>query len=219
MQRKRHVILRRVIAVLAWLLIVKIVIVVVLSYRNYMPPNFASDFLLGRKPYFFHGYHLAFYTHILSGPLSLVLGMILVNEPFRRRFTPLHRVLGRIQVANILLLVAPSGLWMSWYSMTGLMAGSGFASLAIATGFCVLMGWRRAVQRRIAEHRRWMWRCFLLLCSAVVLRMIGGLATVADSEAGWIYPAAAWASWLVPLVIYEAWTNAGWLQQGAYARN
>ena len=28
------------------------------------------------------------------------------------------------------------------------------------------------------DHRRWMWRGYLLLCSAVVLRLFGGLATV-----------------------------------------
>jgi hypothetical protein len=48
-----------------------------------------------------------------------------------------------------------------------------------------------------------MWRCFLLLCSAVVLRLIGGLATVTHIGGNWSYPLAAWASWLVPLGIFE----------------
>lgn len=60
-----------------------------------------------------------------------------------------------------------------------------------------------AVKRRFAEHRRWMWRSFLLLCSAVVIRVIGGLAVVAGSDADWIYQLASWTSWLVPLTILE----------------
>jgi len=75
--------------------------------------------------------------------------------------------------------------------------------LAIATAMCVVAGWRTAVKRRFAEHRRWMMRCFLLLCSAVIVRVIGGLATVAAVWDFWIYPLTAWGSWLVPLTVFE----------------
>jgi hypothetical protein len=92
---------------------------------------------------------------------------------------------------------------MAPYAQTGTLAGIGFALLAIATGACVLLGWRSAVKRRFAEHRRWMLRCFLLLCSAVIVRIIGGLATVATVGDSWIYPLTAWASWLVPLAMFE----------------
>jgi len=49
-----------------------------------------------------------------------------------------------------------------------------------------------------------MWRTFILLCSAVVLRMIGGLATVAHFDAEWLYPLSTWVSWLVPLLVFES---------------
>ena len=137
------------------MLICKIVVGVLLSYRDYMPPNFESDFLQGRAHYFFGGYQWAFYTHITSRPCSLILGMILTSEQFRRRFPTWHRYLGRIQVACVLLLVTPSGLWMSFYAETGAVAGAGFAALAAATGMCVALGWRSAMNRRFAAHQRW----------------------------------------------------------------
>jgi hypothetical protein len=43
----------------------------------------------------------------------------------------------------------------------------------------------------------------LLLLSAVVIRLMGGLATVLHWDAQWLYPLACWTSWLVPLLIYE----------------
>ena len=49
-----------------------------------------------------------------------------------------------------------------------------------------------------------MLRTFILLCSAIVIRMIGGLATVAQFDALWLYPLSAWVSWLVPLAIFES---------------
>ncbi|MEZ6031900.1 MAG: DUF2306 domain-containing protein [Planctomycetaceae bacterium] len=196
--------LQRILKLLVCALIGRVVIGVWLSYADYMPPNFEADFLQGREPYFFGSYQWAFYTHILSGPCSLVLGMILTSNQFRLRFTKWHRRLGRIQIVCVLSLVAPSGLWMACYAMSGAMAGTGFAALAVATAMCVAFGWRSAVNRRFAEHQRWMWRCFILLCSAVVLRVIGGLTITVDIESEWAYPLAAWISWLLPLLAYEA---------------
>lgn len=188
---------------LACLLILKIVVITWVSYRDYMPPNFESVFLEGRQSYFFREYQWAFYPHILSGPCSLLLGMLLVSERFRRRFPRWHRVLGRTQVACVLLVVAPSGLWMARYAAMGPVAGVGFALLAITTGLTVALGWRAAVRRRFDVHRRWMLRCFVLLCSAIVIRVNGGIGLVAGIEAEWFYIQTAWTSWLVPLLVLE----------------
>jgi Predicted membrane protein (DUF2306) len=203
--------LRRALTVLAALLILKVTVTVVLGYRNYLPPKFNSDFLRGREGYFFGSYQWAFYAHIASGPLALVAGTLLVSDSFRQRSPRGHRFLGRFQVANILLFVAPSGLWMAGYAAAGPIAAVGFALLALLTGLCAALGLRAAVQRRFLVHRRWMWRSYLLLCSAVVLRLLGGLATVIGIQADWFDPVAAWASWSVPLAIFELsrWRNAG----------
>lgn len=195
--------MQHVLNLVTGLLILKVVAGVLLSYRDYMPPDFQSDFLQGRELHFYGSYRWAFYAHITSGPWSLILGLILISERFRLRFPKWHRTLGRIQVFCVLLVVTPSGLWMSNFAETGAIAGAGFAALAVVTGMCVVFGWISAVKRRFILHRRWMLRCFVLLCSAVVLRMIGGLATITSVEAEWLYPFAAWACWLVPLMGFE----------------
>jgi hypothetical protein len=194
---------QRVLTFLAGMLVFKVTLGVVLVYRDYFPANFESDFLRGRHSYFFGAYQWAFYTHIVSGPITLLLGMVLISESFRLQFPKWHRSLGKTQIGLVLLLLTPSGLWMARYAETGTVAATGFSALAIVTAMCALLGWRSAVKRRFAEHRRWMWRCFLLLCSAVVLRLIAGLATVTEIGGVWSYPLAAWASWLVPLGAFE----------------
>src|SRR6185312_16941123 len=148
--------LQRALTLLAGLLALKVTAAVVLGYGNYFPPNFNADFLRGREDYFFGAYQWAFYAHIASGPVSLVLGLILISERFRLRFPKWHRVLGRIQVASILFLVASSGLWMASYAQAGAAAAVSFALLAISTGWCAACGWKAAVQKRFAVHRRWM---------------------------------------------------------------
>ncbi len=194
---------RQALLLLTCLLIVKIVVAVLLSYRDYFPPNFDSGFLLDRNGYFFGRYQWAFYSHITSGPLSLVLGLILLSEKARRHFPKWHRVFGRVQTINVLFLVTPSDLWMARHAETGQVAGLGFGTLAMLTALCVAFGWRAAMQRRFQSHQRWMERCFALLCSAVVLRIIGGAATLANVDLPWLYPVSAWASWLLPLIGYE----------------
>lgn len=193
---------RALLAVTA-LLIVKVTIVVMAGYQNYFPANFSSDFLQGRDRYFYGSYQWAFYPHIVSGPITLFLGMLLISDTFRARYPIWHRYLGRVQVACVLLVIVPSGLWMAWYAAAGPVAAASFAALAVMTGICTAMGWRMAVKRQFAVHRQWMWRSFLLLCSAVVLRIVGGLATVLAVGVDWFDPMAAWACWLVPLTAYE----------------
>ncbi len=118
----------RVLTVLAGVLILKVTLGVVLNYRHYFPANFESDFLQGREAYFSGSYQWAFYSHIVAGPISLILGMILLSERFRLRFPRWHRILGRIQVLDVLFVVAPSGLWMAYRAEAGPVAGLGFAA-------------------------------------------------------------------------------------------
>ena len=197
--------LGRVLACAAVVLVLKVTLSVVSGYGEYWPPDFNSDFLLGREAYFFGTYRWAFYAHLLAGPVSLVVGTVLLSERFRVYAPAWHRVLGRLQVACILLVLVPSGLWMARYAMTGTVAAVGLGTLGIATAISVALGWRAAVARRFDEHRRWMLRTYVLLCSAVVIRMLGGLATIFQLDAVWVYPASVWASWVGPLVVFEIW--------------
>lgn len=205
MQGTTASVVRGALAAAVALLIFKVTVSVVVGYRDYFPPDFNSDFLLGRSAYFWGFYSWAFYGHLVAGPATLLLGTVLISERFRRWAPRWHRRLGRAQVAAILLLLVPSGLWMARYAATGAIAGAGLATLAITTAVCTALGWRAAVRREFNVHRRWMFRTYLLLCSAVVIRLIGGLADVCQFDALWLYPLSTWVSWLAPLLIYESW--------------
>jgi len=196
-------VLPRVLMFAAGLLIVKVTVAVMLGYVNYLPPNFQSDFLQGREGYFFTRYQWAFYPHIASGPLSLFLGLVLISDRFRSRFPRWHRWLGRVQTVGVLLVLLPSGLVMAFDAPAGPFATLGFIILTALTATCTALGWRAAVQRRFLVHRRWMLRSYLLLCSAVVLRVFGGLGTMFEVQAPAFNLFATWASWVLPLIVFE----------------
>lgn len=196
---------KRIVAIAAAVVVCKVLVEILRNYPDYLPPNFAADFLLGREGYFWRGYHLSFYVHLTVGPVTLVLGMLLISDRFRSRWPRWHRRLGRAQASFILALLVPSGLWMAAYAASGPIAGAGLAVLAVLTGASVALGWRAAVSRQFNEHRRWMMRCYLCLCSTVILRLMGGVGMVLEIGAPWYGIQATWTSWAIPLLAYEVW--------------
>src|SRR5262249_46394851 len=82
--------------------------------------------------------------------------------------------------------------------------GTSFLLLSAATAACAIIGVVHARQRRFDRHRRWMLRTYILICSAVALRLISGSASlIGVSSADAAYIVAAWSSWLLPLAAYE----------------
>src|SRR5262249_7426201 len=131
-------------------------------------------------------------------------GLILLSDYVRRRHNVWHRWLGRIQVMILVLFVLPSSVVMSRYAFGGPLAGLSFLVLFVATAGCAVVGVVHARGRRFDQHRRWMLRTFVLLCSAVVLRLISGAAgLIGVPSPEQAYICAAWSSWLVPLAGFE----------------
>lgn len=200
----RHAVLTQVLRWLAVVLVLRVLVTILANYPDYFPPNFDSLFLQGREATFDRSYQVAFYTHIFSAPVVLVNGLVLLSERVRRRRGRLHRVLGRVQVGVLLVLVLPSSVAMSRHAFGGWAAGLSFLTLSVLTAACAVVGVVHARRRRFDRHRRWMTRCFVLICSAVVLRLMSGaagLVGVASPERA--YVVAAWASWVLPLAGYE----------------
>ena len=195
------------VTLLRWLtvaVILRVLATIVANYPDYFPPDFDSLFLQGREETFAGTYRHAFYLHILTAPIVLVLGLLLLSPTLLRRSPRTHRWLGRVHVLVLLGCVLPSSLVMSRHAFTGWTAGISFVLLSIATATCAILGVVQARRRRFASHRRWMQRSYVLICSAVVLRLISGaigLLEVSNAEAAYIV--AAWGSWLVPLAVFE----------------
>jgi uncharacterized membrane protein len=200
----RYRILTTALRWLAVVLILRVLVTILANYPDYFPPNFDSLFLQGREATFTGAYRPAFYVHIFSGPVVLLGGLILLSDSVRRRYRGLHRLVGRVQVVVLLVLVLPSSVVMSRHAFGGWPAGLSFLLLSAATASCAIVGVVYARRRRYDQHRRWMFRCYVLICSAVALRLISGAAGLigVPSPEG-AYIVAAWCSWLIPLAACE----------------
>lgn len=189
------------------ILMAKVLIAIVYEYRGYLPADFETGFLMGRR-FTFHGaYRTAFYVHIIVSPLTIILGAFLMLSGRRWRHSRLHRILGRIQIACVLFAVVPSGLVMSMQAYTGPLAGSGFAVQAWLTAISAIVSVHHVRAGRIECHRRWVSRCYILLCSPLILRVLSGMTISMGVDNDWTYRLTAWISWLIPLIVFECW---GW---------
>ena len=196
--------LRKFAVAVAILLAAKVFFSILFEYQWYFPADFErSAFLTGRQNTFVGLYRPFFYAHIIVSPFAILFGAFLMLESSRARFRRAHRIVGRIQMA-VVLVVSVSGFVMAREAYTGPIAMWGFIALAIATFGSSVFAVVRAIQRRFASHRRWATRCFLLLCSPLLLRVVGGVLMVTENESDWSYRLNAWLSWSIPLAVYEA---------------
>lgn len=197
----RHHRVKQVFVAAVGLLLLKVFVSILWEYRWYFPANFDSAFLGGRR-YTFHGiYYWAFYLHIVSGPMVIVLGCVSILRVRVVSLRKLHRPAGRVLVIITVFVMLPSGLVMATEAYGGPIAKSGFACLAIATTLSVVMTATQARFKKFRSHQRWAARTFILLLSPLVLRLIAGVMIVTGLESQETYQMNAWISWLLPLLL------------------
>lgn len=144
-----------------------------------------------------------FVVHAVSASLALVLGPLQLVPAWRARFPALHRWVGRAYVLSVALAWL-SSLPLAVNAMTGAVAAAGFFVLGLAWVVTTGMGLARALQRRFAEHRRWMLRSFALTTAAITLRIYLGASMAADIDEALTYPFIAWLCW-VPNALAAEW--------------
>lgn len=194
--------------VLMAVVLLRVFCLILLEYPNYFPANFESMFLAGRDGYFYGHYSIAFYAHIVTGPISLLLAALLMSSGrgwiSSRWLMARHAMMGKSLAAIVVLAMLPSGVVMATRAFTGPIAGLGFASQALLTGVTVVLAANYARRRNYERHQRWATRCFLLLLAPLLLRLGTGFFYVTGIESAATYQLLAWISWIVPLVCYES---------------
>ena len=148
------------------------------------------------------------WTHALAAGAALGLMPFQFWRGLRNRRRDLHRWLGRAYVLAI-LLGGLSGLFMAFFTMTGLVAGAGFFALALAWLGTTGMAFAKARAGDIDSHRRWMIRSAALTFAAVTLRIYLPLSMVSGLPFDLSYTVIAWACWVLNLIAVEVWLRRG----------
>ena len=173
-------------------------------YPHYVRGDLLFGFLRGREQYFYNsGYFLGFYAHIFSAPLALLIGGLQCSRTIRTKWPLVHRWCGRLYVGCVLLFAAPGGFVMAFGSRGGWSATVCFALLATITWYVTWRGFVAATKNDFRAHARWIVRSYLLIMSAVCLRVFHYWLAPLGWSAPLTYQIAAWSSWVLPLVVLE----------------
>jgi hypothetical protein len=149
----------------------------------------------------------AFYIHIITGSIVLVTGIFQFSRNIRFRYAALHRSAGKVYIAVVLLLTAPSGFVMSLFANGGLPAQTGFAILASLWWLFTWKAWQSAIGRDWTRHREFMLRSYALTFAAVTLRMYSFVFALIGFRGEFIYNVIVWLSWVPSLIIVEVWVR------------
>ena len=174
------------------------------TYRFYLPPNFQQGFLRDRQAYFWSSlYGVGFYLHIIGAPFALICGLPQFSRLLLIWSPRLHRLLGRSYALAVLMAAAPGGFVMGFRSFAGAPAAICFSVMSLLVSLFTVLAWRDAIRRRFAEHRRWMIRSYLMMLSAVLLRLIDPLLRDLGVPGQLSYVCSLWLSWVPSLLIFE----------------
>ena len=146
---------------------------------------------------------LALRAHVAAAALALPGCLLLCSKRLLRRAPRLHRWLGRIVAAAVLLALAPSGFYLSLSAKGGLPSTLGFVASGLIVVWAMVQGIRAARSRQYPQHRRYVLHVLAQLSVAVTSRaLLVALAACNIAET----PAYLIALWL-PVVASALWVE------------
>ena len=145
-----------------------------------------------------------FYIHVYSAIFVLLAGFTQFNAKILTQYPSLHRVLGYLYAGFVLLLAAPSGIYIGWFANGGLIAKTSFIILGISWFWFTMSAMRLIIERKIKAHKNMMYRSFALATSAITLRLWKVILVYLFHPAPMdVYQIIAWLGWIPNLLIAE----------------
>lgn len=171
-------------------------------YWNFRPD---VNFLLTKQDIVHDAlWRTAFYIHIAGGMLAIALGPFQFIRKFRERYLHVHRSIGKLYVFAILVIGAPTGLYMAFFANGGAYASFGFILMSILWFYTTWMGLQTIMKKQIIQHQQWMIRSYAVTFSAVTLRLwVPFLSIGCNMDHIQIIILTAWISWLFNLLAAE----------------
>ncbi|CRK57544.1 membrane protein, putative [Alloactinosynnema sp. L-07] len=214
-----------------WILPLGAIIVAFLAFS--IPPYLGLDPAKARvpQPEGFPEHYYALLAHIVFGTVAIVSGFLQIWPWFRAKHRRGHRIAGRLYVFGGVIPAGLAGLVVgitSPFGPVGAFSAVVLVSLWLTT---TIIGYRRARQRRFADHREWMIRSYTLTASTIVNRFWAPVLAISyepyidtvfeGSERAYVITVAgltSWLSWVLPLILVEGWLIRRRLSDGGDTR-
>lgn len=144
-----------------------------------------------------------FYTHVYTSIFVLLSGFLAILRK-NLGIKNFHRNAGKIYIFLILLLAAPSGIYMGIFANGGLSSKISFVILGGLWWFSTFKAYRLARQKKFKAHKQWMWRSFAFTVSAITLRLWKVIiVSMFHPDPMDVYQVIAWLGWIPNILLIE----------------
>ena len=168
--------------------------------------SFSTDFtfIQERSLLFQNGvYNASFYIHIAAGAFCIGTALIQFSRVILKKRKQIHIWSGRVYVFVVLLLGAPTGLYMSFFAKGSLYERALFMFMALFWFFTTYKGLTTILAKNILAHKIWMIRSYSMAMTAVTFRVYH----IAFYLVGWDhlenYEVSLWISVLGNMLVAE----------------
>ena len=137
---------------------------------------------------------------MLSAPIAIIAGIFQFSFLKSRA----HKAIGLIYMVSVVVFAAPSGFFMAFYAIGGFWSTINFILLSALWLFFTVKAFLHIKHQRVADHRKFMIRSFILANSAIMIRLLSFINNhyqIMDPVTGYVI--IVWLSWLPALLFYE----------------
>lgn len=148
-------------------------------------------------------YNACFYLHIAAGAICIGTALIQFSRYLLKRSRLLHRISGRLYVGVVLLLGAPTGLYMSFFAKGSFWERSLFLFMAGWWFISTFKGLQSIRNKNILAHKLWMIRSYAMALTAVSFRLFHLLFYMTGWDHLENYEVSLWISVMGNLLVAE----------------
>ncbi|MFN8252401.1 MAG: DUF2306 domain-containing protein [Ferruginibacter sp.] len=178
-----------------------------LLVKNTLPYfSFRQDFifieeraLLFLKPV----YKISFYIHILAGMFCVLAALTQFSSSILKKRKAIHIWMGKIYVVVVLVLGAPTGLYMSFFAKGSYWERLLFLFMAVYWFYSTMKGLQTIKQKNVLAHKNWMIRSYSMALTAVSFRVYHILFYYSGMDHLHNYEISLWISVLGNMLIAE----------------
>lgn len=161
-----------------------------------------------------HFYMICFYLHIVFGGIALLIGWMQFSNKLRKKYTKLHRGIGKVYVLSVLTSGIP-GFYIALFASGGLSPILGFSIGAVLWVSITTLGLTSIRKGNVEAHKQYMMYSYAGTFGAVTLRLWLPILIAIFGNFVLAYQVVAWLSWLPNLLVVYFILQKGKHRKGA----
>lgn len=164
--------IRQSLTILCWVPVIFFSLLLVKNTLPYFSFNQDFSFIQERAVLFLKPvYKLSFYIHIFAGIFCILAALTQFSQSILKKRKAIHIWMGKMYVFVVIVLGAPTGLYMSFFAKGSFAERFLFMFMAFYWLYATIKGLQSIQHKDIISHKNWMIRSYSMAMTAVTFRV------------------------------------------------